>query len=112
MNNTQAVTSLSAIAQEGRISIFRLLIQATAEVSAGDIAQQLAMPNSTLSFHLKTLQQAGLILARQEGRHVYYRPNREAFTQLLGFLTENCCGGAGCSVTPAITHQKPVANPN
>lgn len=100
MNESLAVTALSAIAQEGRLAIFRLLVQATEAVSAGDIAQRLSMPTSTLSFHLKTLQQAGLILAQQEGRRIYYRPNREQFAVLLTYLTDNCCGGAGCSVVP------------
>jgi len=99
MNEQVAVTALSAIAHEGRLAIFRLLVQSAAEVAAGDIAAALAIPASTLSFHLKNLQQAGLIVVRQEGRFMYYSPNRDAFNDLLGYLTENCCGGAGCPVT-------------
>jgi DNA-binding transcriptional ArsR family regulator len=99
MNEQVAVTALSAIAHEGRLAIFRLLVQSVNDVAAGDIAQQLSIPSSTLSFHLKNLQQAGLIMVRQEGRFMYYSPNREAFNQLLGYLTENCCGGAGCPIT-------------
>jgi len=99
MNKQVAVTALSAIAHEGRLAIFRLLVQSAVEVAAGDIAAALAIPASTLSFHLKNLQQAGLIVVRQEGRFMYYSPNREAFNQLLGYLTENCCGGAGCPIT-------------
>ena len=99
MNEKVAVIALSAIAHEGRLAIFRLLVQSVNEVAAGDIAQQLSIPSSTLSFHLKALQQAGLIQVRQEGRFMYYSPNREAFAHLLAYLTENCCDGAGCPVT-------------
>lgn len=99
MHSDQAVLALSAIAHEGRLAIFRLLVQSVNEVAAGEIAQQLVIPSSTLSFHLKTLQQAGLVSARQEGRFLYYSPAREAFADLLAYLTDNCCGGAGCPVT-------------
>ena len=99
MRSEQAVMALSAIAHEGRLSIFRLLVQSVNEVAAGDIAQQLSIPSSTLSFHLKALQQAGLIVSRQDGRFLYYSPARDTFSQLLTYLTDNCCGGAGCPVT-------------
>ncbi len=99
MNEKVAVIALSAIAHEGRLAIFRLLVQSVNDIAAGDIAQQLSIPSSTLSFHLKTLLQAGLIVSRQEGRFLYYSPAREAFAQLLAYLTENCCGGDGCPVT-------------
>jgi DNA-binding transcriptional ArsR family regulator len=99
MNEQVAVTALSAIAHEGRLAIFRLLVQSADAVAAGDIAAALAIPASTLSFHLKALQQAGLIVVRQEGRFMYYSPNREAFNSLLAYLTENCCGGGGCPIT-------------
>ncbi len=96
MQHQQAVLALSAMAHEGRLAIFRHLVQSSAEVSAGDLATALAMPSSTLSFHLKALTQAGLVQARQESRFMFYSPNREAFNGLLSYLTENCCGGAGC----------------
>ncbi len=96
MQHHQAVTALSAIAHEGRLAIFRYLVQASAEVAAGDLATALVMPSSTLSFHLKTLHHSGLVQVRQEGRFMYYSPNRDAFNHLLGYLTENCCGGSGC----------------
>lgn len=99
MQHQQAVLALSAMAHEGRLAIFRYLVQATAEVSAGDLATVLSMPSSTLSFHLKNLNYAGLVQVRQEGRFMYYSPNREAFNDLLGYLTENCCGGGGCPIT-------------
>jgi len=99
MNEKVAVIALSAIAHEGRLAIFRLLVQSVSEVAAGDIAQQLSIPSSTLSFHLKALQQAGLIVSRQEGRFLYYSPARDEFANLLAYLTDNCCGGVGCPVT-------------
>jgi len=96
MHHQQAVLALSAIAHEGRLALFRYLVQSTTEVSAGELATALSMPSSTLSFHLKNLTYAGLIKVRQEGRFMYYSPHREAFSGLLSYLTENCCGGAGC----------------
>ncbi len=99
MQHQQAVLALSALAHEGRLALFRYLVQSTHEVSAGDLATALVMPSSTLSFHLKALTQAGLVQARQESRFIYYSPNRSAFNALLVYLTENCCGGAGCPTT-------------
>jgi DNA-binding transcriptional ArsR family regulator len=96
MEDYQAVEKLAALAHEGRLAIFRHLVQATEAVAAGEIGQALKMPNSTLSFHLKNLQQSGLIHANQEGRFIYYSPARADFQALLGYLTQNCCGGAGC----------------
>lgn len=99
MQHQQAVQALSAMAHEGRLALFRYLVQSTTEVSAGDLATALAMPSSTLSFHLKALTQAGLVQVRQESRFMYYSPHRSAFNELLVYLTENCCGGAGCPTT-------------
>ena len=92
-----AVKALSALAQETRLSIFRLLVQ-TGEsgLSAGDIAKRLKIANATLSFHLKELSHVGLIIARQESRFIYYTANFAAMNELLGFLTENCCAGTPC----------------
>ncbi|SJM90940.1 ArsR/SmtB family transcription factor [Crenothrix polyspora] len=94
-----AVKALAAIAQETRLSLFRLLVQ-TGEsgLPAGLIAKELNIPNATLSFHLKELSNAGLITARQESRFIYYAANFAAMNELLGFLTENCCAGASCGV--------------
>lgn len=102
MNTTQAtssqiVTALAALAQETRLAIFRLLVQAgSAGVAAGDIALHLGVANATLSFHLKELTHAGLISARQQGRFIYYTANFAAMNTLLQFLTDNCCGGEPC----------------
>jgi len=92
-----AVKALAALAQETRLSIFRILVQTgEAGLSAGQIAKELSIPNATLSFHLKELTNAGLITARQESRFIYYAANFSAMNELLGYLTENCCAGNPC----------------
>ena len=94
MESSSAVNALSALAQESRLAVFRTLVQAGAGgVAAGDLAQRLEVPANTLSFHLKILSQAGLVQGRQDGRFVFYSANYEAMNRLVGFLTENCCGG-------------------
>lgn len=97
MKINSAVKALAALAQETRLSIFRILVQTgEAGLSAGQIAKTLNIPNATLSFHLKELSNAGLITARQESRFIYYAANFTAMNELLGFLTENCCAGNPC----------------
>lgn len=94
MENKLAVQLLSSIAQEARLEIFRLLVQAGAEgLAAGAIGEKLQIPASTLSFHLKELSFAGLISSRQVSRFIYYSANYEAMNGLLAYLTENCCAG-------------------
>jgi DNA-binding transcriptional ArsR family regulator len=105
MESESAVEALSALAQDSRLAVYRLLVQAGPEgVAASDIAQRLAIPPNTLSFHLKTLSHAQLVRARQEGRFVYYSANYEQMNALLAFLTENCCGGQSC--LPAVSPRK------
>lgn len=97
MKLNSAVKALAALAQETRLSIFRILVQSgETGLSAGQIAKTLSIPNATLSFHLKELSNAGLITARQESRFIYYAANFTAMNELLGFLTENCCAGHSC----------------
>jgi len=94
MDNKLAVIQLASIAQEARLDIFRLLVQAgVCGMPAGVVAEQLKIPASTLSFHLKELSRAGLLSSRQEGRYVYYIANYDAMNGLLAYLTENCCAG-------------------
>ena len=89
-----AVGALAALAQESRLSVFRLLVHNAPEgLTAGLIAEQLELPAPTLSFHLKTLAQAGLVSMEQEGRFVRYRAEIETINALVGFLTDDCCGG-------------------
>ena len=100
VENKDAVVALAALAQESRLAVFRLLEQTGPEgLAASKIAHALGMPASSLSFHLKELAHANLIVARQEGRFIIYAAQFDTMSTLLGFLTENCCGGAPC--TPA-----------
>ena len=94
MELRSAVSALSALAQETRLSIFRLLVTAGPEgIPAGRIGDELEVPPATLSFHLKELSHAGLVTSRQEGRFVYYAANFEHMAALMSFLTQNCCHG-------------------
>jgi ArsR family transcriptional regulator len=94
METRTAVTALAALAQETRLSIFRLLVQAGPEgVPAGRISEELEVPSATLSFHLKDLTHAGLVTPRQEGRFIYYSADFERMAGLMSFLTQNCCQG-------------------
>jgi ArsR family transcriptional regulator, arsenate/arsenite/antimonite-responsive transcriptional repressor len=97
METTQAVQALSALAQESRLAIFRLLVQAgPAGLAAGAIGEKLDLPPATLSFHLAGLTRAGLAQSRQDGRFVIYSADYENMNRLLAFLTENCCSGSAC----------------
>ena len=106
METKHAIQSLAALAQESRLSIFRLLIQAgPAGMAAGAIGEALDLPPATLSFHLAGLTRAGLAQSRQEGRFVIYSADYAAMNALVGFLTENCCQGATCE-TPTRTRRR------
>lgn len=88
------VSSLGALAQETRLDIFRLLVQrGPAGIAAGEIGQRLGLPSATLSFHLNQLRFAGLVTSRRQSRSIIYSANFKAMTELIGYLTENCCGG-------------------
>jgi len=94
MLNADAVKVLSALAQDTRLAIFRLLVQKMPEgLTVGLIADTLELPAPTLSFHLKALTHAGLLNTVQEGRFVRCHVRLERVDELLGFLTDNCCGG-------------------
>lgn len=94
------VTALSALAQEHRLKVFRLLVRAgPAGMLAGDIAQQLQIPAPTLSFHLKALKHAGLVDCERISRNQLYRAQFESMNNLIQFLTEDCCAGAECILT-------------
>jgi ArsR family transcriptional regulator len=101
VETTQALQSLSALAQESRLAIFRHLVQAgPAGMAAGAIGEALDLPPATLSFHLAGLTRAGLAQSRQEGRFVIYRASFESMNALVAFLTDNCCQGAQCEASP------------
>jgi ArsR family transcriptional regulator, arsenate/arsenite/antimonite-responsive transcriptional repressor len=98
MESNDIVIALSALAQSSRLAVFRLLVQAgPSGLSAGKIAESLAIPSSSLSFHLKELSHAGLVSSRQEGRFVIYAANFGAMNTVIAYLTENCCGGEACA---------------
>ena len=100
METKTAVVALAALAQESRLSVFRLLVEAgPAGVSAGKIAEALGMAPSSLSFHLKELTHAGMASARQEGRFIIYKANFAKAAELVAFLSENCCGGQPCDLS-------------
>lgn len=102
METKAAVQSLAALAQDTRLSVYRLLVQyGPSGLAAGEIATQLQLAPATLSFHLKELSHAGLISARQEGRFIFYAADFAAMNALVAFLTENCCAADGVSCAPA-----------
>ena len=97
METKQAVQALSALAQDTRLGIFRLLVEAGPEgMAAGRIGEKLDLAPATLSFHLAGLTRAGLAHSRQEGRYVIYSADFESVNRLIAFLSENCCGGREC----------------
>ena len=109
MQSAKAIDALAALAQEHRLALFRLLVQAGQDgLPAGALAVALGIPNSSLSFHLAHLNRAGLIEQTREGRSLIYTANYDAMNQLIGYLMENCCGGAAClpTTTPATSERK------
>lgn len=98
MTTPDALAALAALAQESRLAIFRYLVTlGPAGMAATKIGEELGMPSSSLSFHLKELTHAGLIKPRQESRFIIYAANFDQMNSLISFLNENCCGGNPCS---------------
>ena len=98
-----ATTALAALGQDTRLAVFRLLVQAgPGGLAAGAISGALAVPPATLSFHLKELGAAGLVVAMPQGRSIRYRADFDAMQALIGFLTHNCCGGNAEACRPAV----------
>lgn len=94
MKKPQAIAALAALAQENRLDTYRLLVQAgPAGLPAGEVAAALGLPPNTLTFHFDRLREAGLVTVRREGRSMIYAAQFDTMTTLLGYLTENCCGG-------------------
>ena len=97
MKNTDAIAAFLALGQESRLNIFRLIVQRGATgLTPSALVQTLGIPNATLSFHLKELSRANLLLVERHGRHLVYRPNTALVQSLSSFLLENCCGGQPC----------------
>lgn len=102
MKATAAIEALGALAQEHRLALFRLLVQAGDRgMAAGAIAEALGVPNSSLSFHLAQLRNAGLILQERQHRSLIYRANYKSMNALVDYLMENCCAGSGCGAEAA-----------
>lgn len=98
MQADRVIRALSALAQEHRLAAFRLLVQAGEQgVAAGVLAEQLDVPPSSMSFHLAQLANAGLVTQRRESRSIIYSADYATMNGLMGYLTENCCGGVACS---------------
>jgi len=103
MENKDALAALAALAQESRLAVYRLLVEAgPGGLAASKIAEALGVPPSSLSFHLKELAHANLVMPRQEGRFVIYAARFETMNALLGFLTQNCCGGNPCAPVDSV----------
>lgn len=97
METKTTVLALSALAQESRLSIFKLLVQAgPSGLPAGKISEETGISPSSLSFHLKELSHADMVTSRQDGRFVIYAANFSTMSALLQYLTDNCCGGNPC----------------
>ena len=108
METKAVVTALAALAQDSRLAVFRALVQAgPAGLAAGKISDCTRIPPSSLSFHLKELSHAGMVHSQQAGRFVIYTANFSTMNALLGFLSENCCGGNPCSPVSS-----PVCSPS
>ncbi len=113
MDAIQAVDSLSALAHEHRLSVYRLLVEAGPDgLNAGTIASRLKLPASSLTFHLQHLHRAGLVTQQRNSRQRIYAADFGAMNALVGYLTENCCGSgtAGCESTcvPAAVGKIPI----
>lgn len=109
MKSLDAIAALSALASEARLAVYRMLVKRGPEgYTPSELAKRLDLRAPTLSFHLRGLTQAGLVVSRRESRNLFYSPNFERMNALVGFLTENCCSLAEA---PCDTDCRPVAVP-
>ena len=104
MKKTDAVAALAALAQDSRLDVFRLLVQAgPAGLAAGRVAEKLGIAASNMTFHFDRLRHAGLVSVRREGRSMIYTARYESMNALIAYLSENCCKGLGENCTkPAV----------
>lgn len=112
MDSPLAISALGALAQEHRLALFRLLVQAGNDgMAAGAIAEALGVPNSSLSFHLAQLGKAGLVRQERQHRSIIYRADYAAMNALIGYLMENCCAGADCGAPAGCAAPDPLPPP-
>jgi DNA-binding transcriptional ArsR family regulator len=107
MKNANAINAFLALGQETRLNIFRLIVQrGDVGLTPSQIIEKLGIPNATLSFHLKELVGADLLLVERQSRNLIYRPNAKLVQDLSGFLLDNCCGGKSCIPVASIKKAK------
>ena len=112
MEKTDVLAALSALAQESRLDIFRLLVQAGHQgMPAGRIAERMRLPSATLAFHLKELKHAGLVTFIREGRSLIYSAIYPTMNQLIGYLNDNCCQNDNCCKPDDIRIARPLRAP-
>jgi ArsR family transcriptional regulator, arsenate/arsenite/antimonite-responsive transcriptional repressor len=100
MNEIDVIRALAALAQDVRLRLFRALVVAgRAGLTPGVLSEQLQVAGNSLSFHLKELVHAGLVSQERQGRHLIYRANFSSMSQLMAYLTQNCCQGEECAVS-------------
>jgi ArsR family transcriptional regulator, arsenate/arsenite/antimonite-responsive transcriptional repressor len=103
MKESDAIRALGALAQETRLRLFRLLVVAGPQgCTPSQMSQELTVPPTALSFHLKELSHAGLVTSERNGRHIIYRAHINCMNDLLGYLTTNCCQGQPCLAVTAV----------
>jgi ArsR family transcriptional regulator len=108
MEKLDAVAALAALAQDNRLDVYRLLVQAGPDgMPAGQVAAALGLPPNTLTFHFDRLRMAGLVSVRRDGRSMIYAAQYDHMNALIAFLTENCCAGAPAACAPTVC--KPAA---
>ncbi len=115
MDSSQTVQALGALAHETRLALYRMLVERGLDgLPAGVIAERLGLPPSSLTFHVQHLHRAGLVTQRRLGRQLIYAADFSAMTDLVCYLTENCCGRglAAQTCTPACNPAIPHAAPN
>ena len=107
MKNADAINAFVALGQETRLNIFRLIVQrGDIGLTPSQIIEKLGIPNATLSFHLKELVSADLLVVERQSRNLIYRPNAKLVQDLSGFLLENCCSGKSCAPVSLVKKAK------
>jgi ArsR family transcriptional regulator len=112
MEKPDAIAALAALAQESRLDIFRLLVQAGPDgIPAGQIGERLGLPSATLSFHLNQLKQAKLVTFRRESRSLIYVAAYSTMNALMSYMTENCCQGDAAACGIGVCDPPPASQP-